>query len=217
MKIIIFGNRDMAELAHYYFNNDTDLKVSAFCVDGKYIKENNFCNLPVVPFEEIDKAYPSSEYLFHAPIYASEMNKTREAIYNKIKNKNYTFCNYISSKAYTWNSKIGNNCFILEGVNLQPFSEIGNNCIIWSFSHIGHHSKIGNNVFISSHVVIAGHNIIKDNCFMGTNCTTKNSITIESLNFIGQDASVVKNIENSEGVFMGIPAKRIKTINEIKC
>ena len=34
-KVIIFGLGDMAELAHYYLENDSEHEVIAFCVDNK--------------------------------------------------------------------------------------------------------------------------------------------------------------------------------------
>jgi sugar O-acyltransferase (sialic acid O-acetyltransferase NeuD family) len=214
-KIIIFGNREMAELANFYWTNDTNLKPVAFCVNGKFIKEEKFCGLPVVPFETIEKELPPKEYLFHAPIYASKMNSIKDEICNAIESKGYEFASYISSKAYTWNSKIGKNAFILEGCNIQPFCSIGKNVVIWSFSHVGHHSKIGNNVFISGNVVIAGKNKIEDYCFMGTNCCTRYEINISSRTFIGQSASVTKNLFPSGGVWVGVPAKRIKNVEEV--
>ncbi len=52
-ELIIFGTADIAQLAHFYFSNDSDYKVVAFTVDAEYIKVNEFCGLPVVPFEEV--------------------------------------------------------------------------------------------------------------------------------------------------------------------
>ena len=87
MNVVIFGNRDMSQLSHYYLTNDSDHKVVAFCLDGAYIKENNFCGLPVVPFEEIENSHTKDNHEFFAPLYASEMNKLRFNVCNKIKEK----------------------------------------------------------------------------------------------------------------------------------
>ena len=215
-EIIIFGNREMAELAHYYFKNDSQDIPVAFCVDGCYLKESQFCGLPVIAFEEVNKFFPPEKYMFSAPIYASNMNKIKEDICNKIEKKGYEFVSYISSKAYTWNAKIGKNAFILEGCNIQPFVEIGKNLVMWSFSHIGHHSKIGNNLFISGNVAIAGLSVIDDYCFMGTNSTTRDKVHIASNTFVGQDASVICDLEPSGGVWVGIPAKRVKDVSQVR-
>ena len=206
----------MAELAHFYFTHDSQYVPVAFCVDACFLKENKFCGLPVLAFEEIDQILPPEEYLFSAPIYASKMNKTKEEICNKIEKKGYNFASYISSKAYTWNAKIGKNAFIFEGCNIQPFVTIGNNLVMWSFSHIGHHSQIGNNNFISGNVVIAGKNKIDDFCFIGTNSSTRDHTHISSNTFVGQDASVVCNLEPEGGVWLGVPAKRVKEVNDLQ-
>ena len=160
-----------------------------------------------MPFEEIDKLYPPTDFDFLAPVYASQMNLLKERICHEIKTKGYNFISYISSKAYTWNAKIGKNAFILEGCNIQPFCEIGDNFVMWSFSHIGHHSTVGNNVFMSGNVVIAGHNVIDDYCFLGTNCSTKDSSHISEGTFVGQDASVTGDLKSPWKVWIGIPAR----------
>jgi sugar O-acyltransferase (sialic acid O-acetyltransferase NeuD family) len=210
MKIIIFGNRDMAELTCFYFKNDSQYQPVAFCVDGVYIKESLFCGLPVIPFEEIEKTHSSYDHKFHASLYASDMNVLRQKTSDKIERKGYQFVSYISSKAYTWNANIGKNAFILEGCNIQPFCKVGDNFMMWSFSHIGHHSVVGNHVFMSGNVVVAGHNNIGDNCFLGTNTITRDNISIAERTFIGQGSSVVKTIAEKNGFWFGSPAKKIK-------
>lgn len=216
MKTIIFGNKDTAELAYYYLTKDYNLDIECFTVHERFITSNTFNGVPVVPFEEVIKIYTPQNYNFFAPIYASNMNLIRENIYNEIKSYGYNFISYISSKAYTWNCEIGDNCFILEGCNIQPFSKIGNNVMIWSFSHIGHHSEVCDNVFISSNVVVAGHNKIEQYSFLGSNCTTKEYTTIPEGTMIGQDTSVITNPEKSWGVWVGTPAKLIKSSKDIK-
>ena len=206
----------MAEIANYYFANDTEHEPIAFCVDGEYVQESNFCNLPVIPFEEVAYKYPQDQFCFHAAIYANQMNKIRKQIYEKIKQLGYNLVSYISSKAYTWNSVIGDNSFILEGCNIQPFTYLGNNNVIWSFSHIGHHSLVGNHNFISSHVVIAGNNRIDDNCFIGTNSTTRDSIHIPSFTFIGQSSSVTKSIDQEGYLWIGSPLRKIKESEKVE-
>ena len=51
--LIIFGSADIAQLAYYYFTTDTSYEVTAFTVDAAYIKEAEFCGLPMVPFEDL--------------------------------------------------------------------------------------------------------------------------------------------------------------------
>lgn len=210
-KVIIFGNRDLAELAHYYLTNDAKKQIACFTVHGNYIKESNLCGLPVVPFEDIVNSHPPCQYDFIAPLYASEMNRFKERIYLKAKSLGYNIISYISSKAMIWNCSVGENCFIFEGCNIQPFVKIGNNILIWSYTHIGHHSVVNDHVFMSGHAAIAGHNVINSYCFIGSNCTTKEFISIPEGTFIGQDASVTKSPHKPWSVWVGVPARYLKS------
>ena len=51
--LVIFGTGEIAQLAHYYFIADSDYDVVAFTVDSKYLKDQVFCGLPVIAFENI--------------------------------------------------------------------------------------------------------------------------------------------------------------------
>ena len=51
--LIIFGTAEIAELAHFYFTNDSDYEVVAFTVDDEFIDNKMLLDLPVIPFSEI--------------------------------------------------------------------------------------------------------------------------------------------------------------------
>jgi len=209
-EVVIFGIKDLAELAHYYLQTDSKHKVVAFSVNKQYMPESGlFHNLPVVSFENIEKLYSPDHYLFFAPLTHKNMNQDRERIYNAIKDKGYKLISYISSKATIFdNIKIGDNCFILEDNTIQPFVEIGNDVVLWSGNHIGHHSVIKDHVFLTSHVVISGNCMIERNCFLGVNSALKENITLGEGTFIAMSSSITKNTE-SYSIYSGNPAKKI--------
>ena len=64
-KMIIFGNGEIAKLAHYYFTSDSFYEVVGFTVDKENCDSNLFNNLPLIPFEEVEKKFQTSEYLIH--------------------------------------------------------------------------------------------------------------------------------------------------------
>ena len=143
-KVVIFGVKDTAELAHFYLTHDTEHDVVAFTVHQDYIEDSYFKGLPVVAFENIENYYPSDKFKMFAPMTAKNMNRLRESVYDEVTRKGYEFVSYISSKATVYDeSRIGKNCFILEDNTIQPFTSIGNNVVLWSGNHIGHHSNIG--------------------------------------------------------------------------
>jgi sugar O-acyltransferase (sialic acid O-acetyltransferase NeuD family) len=169
----------------------------AFTVHEKYIGKNlNFKDLPIIPFESIEKDYPSADYTLFVPMTHKNMNQTRREIYECGKTKGYKFISYISSKATVFdNVIIGENCFVLENNTIQPFVKIGNNVVLWSGNHIGHHSVIGNHIFITSHVVISGNCTIKDYSFLGINATIRERVIIEEGTFVAMAATITKNTE----------------------
>lgn len=207
-KVIIFGVKDTAELAHFYLTHDSEHEVSAFCLSKEYIESDTFRGLPVVALEEVVEQYPCEEYQFFAPMTGSNMNRDREKIYNEIKALGYQFISYISSKATVYpEAKIGDNCFILEDNTIQPFTTIGNNVVMWSGNHIGHHGEIKDHVFFTSHVVLSGHCCVESYCFFGVNSTIRDQLTIAEGTLVAMSASIFKNTEEW-GVYIGNPAKK---------
>ena len=138
----------------------------------------------------------------------AEMNKARESVYNRGKEKGYNFCSYVSSKATVFsNNEIGDNCFILEDNTIQPFTKIGNNVVMWSGNHIGHHGIIGNHVFFTSHVVLSGHCVVEDYSWFGVNSTIRDGMHIRPGTLVAMGSCITKNTEEW-GMYMGTPAKK---------
>lgn len=197
-KILIYGAAEQAEVCHYYFERDSDSRVVAFVVDEDYFDKDTFLRLPVLPWREALKVYPPRKYNCFVAIGYKKFNQARKEIYGKVKRAGYTCPTYISSRAVVLNdSKIGDNCLILENNTIQPFVTIGSNTTIWSGNHIGHHSTIGDHVFISSHVVISGGVEVGDQCFIGVNATLRDHITIGKNSVIGAGALIMHNVEEN--------------------
>ena len=208
-KVIIFGVLDTAELAHYYLENDSEHEVVAFSVNREYIQEESFRGLPLVAFEDVETIFSPSEYAFFAPMTGRNMNRNREAIYQQVKAKGYTFISYISSHATILDRKvIGENCFILEDNTIQPFTTVGNNVVMWSGNHIGHHGQIRDHVFFTSHVVMSGHCLVESYSFFGVNSTIRDYLTIAQGTLVGMASAITKDTEEW-GIYIGNPAKKV--------
>jgi len=205
--IVICGTGQIAELAHFYFTNDSQHKIAAFTVDREFIQSDTFLNLPVVPLDEIQKKFPPSKFAAFVAISYTKLNAIRAQKYLILKDYGYEMVSYVSSRATIWSGfHCGENCFILEDNTIQPFAKIGHNVTLWSGNHIGHHSEIRDNCFISSHVVISGGTLIKENSFIGVNASLRDHITIEKNNIISAGALILQDtVEN--GVYIGTPAK----------
>jgi len=198
-KIIIFGDSQLASLAHFYFKYDSLHEVSGFTVDRDYLKGDKYEGLPLVAFEEVEDHFPIEEYHMFLPISFKKMNHFRREKYEAAKKKGYRFTSYVSSKATTWpDLQIGENCFIFEDNTIQPYVKIGNNCILWSGNHIGHHTTIEDHVFITSHVVISGACTIKKNSFFGVNSTVRDETIIAEATLVGMGANIIHDTKPGE-------------------
>lgn len=208
--LVIFGTGDIAQLAHHYFSSDSHFVVAAFTVDSAYITGNEFCGLPVVPFEELSDSYsPDHHQLFVALSY-SRLNQVRKDKYLAAKAAGYRLASYISSRATVLNEgRIGENCLILEDNTIQPFVTIGNNVTLWSGNHIGHHSTIHDHCFIASHVVVSGGVDVGESCFLGVNATLRDHIKVGEKCVIGAGALLLADAE-PEGVYIGQATERAK-------
>lgn len=216
-KLVIFGIGDIAQIANYYFEIDSNYDVVAFTVNKEFIKEDTFENKKIIPFEQLTEIYSTEEVeVFIALSYAS-MNTVRERIYNEVKSLGYIVASYISSKcSYLSQFKPGENAFIFEDNTVQPFVKIGDNVTLWSGNHIGHHSVIESHNFVSSHVVISGHCHIKSNCFLGVNSTLAHKVTLEKGTLLGAGVIMSKNSEEN-GVYVAArPTKIDKSSFDIK-
>lgn len=205
--LVILGSGEIAQLALYYFSQDSDYRVVAFTVDDDYVDRDSLKGLPLVPFSEAVKRFPPTDYDMHVALSYVKLNQLRQAKYEQAKSAGYTLASYICSKSVFWPDLMhGDNCFILENQTIQPTVRIGNNVMVWSGNHIGHGSVIGDHVYIASHVVISGHCNIGQRCFLGVNATVKDFAMIGNDCFIAMDASVTRDIPE-ESVVVGTPAK----------
>lgn len=208
-KLIIFGIGEQAEMAYYYFKNDSKYDVVAFTVDKKYIDKETLFDLPIIEFESIENIYSEEEYELFIAVGYNKINKLREEKYLLCKEKGYKIASYISSKASIFTDKIGENSFILEDNTIQPYVTIGNNVTLWSGNHIGHHSIIQDNCFVTSHVVISGGCEIGENTFIGVNATLRDHIKIGKSNVIGAGALILGDTEDNK-VYMANPTEASK-------
>tara|TARA_Y100001968_G_scaffold324599_1_gene364277 strand:- start:5643 stop:6305 length:663 start_codon:yes stop_codon:yes gene_type:complete len=214
--VVIFGADQNSQVASYYLQNDTNFEILAHCVDDEFIDkvDTSLLQYEVLSWNNLIKKYNNSEINFFAPLYGGRMGKNRMKIYNKIKDNGYSFISYISSRSNIFTKNIGENCLILEGNTLQPFTRIGNNVSIWSNNHIGHHTVIEDHATITSHVIISGNCTIGENSFLGVNSSIKDGIKLGKYSFIGMGANITRNTED-ESVYTAIASEK-RSISSLK-
>lgn len=194
-KIVIFGAGKIADEAYFYLTNDSPHEVVAFTVDREHLNTGEKLGLPVVSFEDITGAYPPDEFQMFVAVGYQDLNKFRALKYEEAKAKGYKLISYVSSRASNVGDvKIGDNCFVLEFVTLQPCATVGNNVFLWSGNHVGHHASVGDHCYIAGQVVISGNTKIEPYCFVGVSATLGHEITIGEESFIGAGSLITKNV-----------------------
>ncbi len=197
-KAVIFGTGTLAELVDFYLTCDSAYEVVAFCSENP--DSDSFCDRPLVNFETVESHFPPKHYEMFVAIGYRQMNSLRKNFCEQARAKGYKLLSYISSKATFWNKNnaVGDNVFVFENNNIQPFVSIGDGVIMWSGNHIGHHSNIGSYSFLTSHVVISGFCNIGEQNFFGVNSTIVDGTITGKKSLIAAGALVTKKILDNQ-------------------
>lgn len=207
-RLVIFGVGDTAQLADFYFKQDTDYDVVAFTVDAAYASRPSAFGRPLVAFEDLPRLYPPEDHAVFVALGYSQLNRLRRRKYEEAKALGYPIAAYLSSRAIVWPGfTLEENGFILEGNNLQPFVRVGPNVTLWSGNHIGHHSTIGAHSFLTSHVVVSGGVTIGEHCFVGVNSTLRDRVTVGDACMLGAGTLLLADAEPG-GVYAPSPTER---------
>lgn len=206
--LVIFGEKDIAELAKFYFDEDSNYCVKAFCVHDKYRENKELLGLEVMDYSQAIKKFSPSTTDFFVALAYTNMNELRANICQEIEQNNFKLASYVSSKLTRFKDfNCGPNCFLLEDNTIQPFVKLGRNITLWSGNHIGHHSTLEDNVFITSHVVVSGGVNVGRNSFIGVNSTIHDHLSIAPYSLIAAGSLVNKDTEENS-VYFGSPAKK---------
>lgn len=196
--IVIFGAGKIAQLAHHYFTHDSEHNVIAFVTDKEYLRGNSYLGIPLFDAVELTDRYsPKNHSIFVALSYTG-MNRPRAKRFDEMRNLGYNMVSYVSSQCMNLTSHpIGENCFILEGVVIQPFAQIGSNVMLWSGTTICHDAVIEDHCFVAAGSVVLGNTHIKQRCFIGANATIRNSITLSEETLVGAGAIIMENTKSN--------------------
>ena len=214
-KIIIFGTGELAQRIFFYLQ-DSDDQVVAFCANKSKIDKEELLGLPIITFENIEEKFPPSEFSMFIALAYSEMNKKRTKFFEEAKSKGYELYSYIHPSTKIWDKfEMGENCFILANNVIQPFVKIGNNVLIGSNNLISHNTTIDDNCFITSNVTMGGHVTIGKNCFVGLSSTINQRIKIGNECIIGAGTIISKNVNDKEVYAENSSKKLPQSSNEL--
>ena len=197
-ELVIFGTGPFAELAHYYFQRDSDYSVAAFTLDAAFISESVFQGLPVVAFENVETDFPPENYDLFVAMGIQKVNRQRSAKVAEAQAKGYKLASFLSSKASVADDLVMRpNTFVMEGATLQPFVTVGWDTIIWPGCSIGFKSRIGDHCWLVAST-LGESVVVGDHTFVGIRATIAPSRTIGAGNVIGAGALIVNDTKDFE-------------------
>ncbi|MDO5101897.1 MAG: acetyltransferase, partial [Lautropia sp.] len=178
-----------------------------------------FEDLSIIGLDQLPHTFPPDEHEVFIAITYAKNNQARRRTFLALKQMGYRLATFLSPHAHiAANTIIGENCLILEGVTLQPFTRIGDDVFIWCGSTVCHHSTIGEHSFLASNVTVSGNVEVGEACFLGANATLRDDIKIDSNTVIGAGTLLLHDAPG-DSLFIGqpsqaadIPASRLKTI-----
>lgn len=205
--IVIFGANDFGRILKYYLEEDKDpRKVCAFTMNRDYIKEDTYCGLPVVPFEEIKCLYSPDEYEILIAIGNSKMNDVRKKIFFDCKGKGYRIASFIHSSCRIHSEITGEGNIFFENCLVYPFAKIGNGNLLWDNVLISHDCIVGDFNTFSSHADLCGYVTIGNNGYFGKHCEINEFLTIADYTLVGAKAYVKQNTQPYDVV---VPARSV--------
>jgi sugar O-acyltransferase (sialic acid O-acetyltransferase NeuD family) len=136
--------------------------------------------------------------------------KAREAVFEKFKEKGFTFATVVHPSAVVAPDVVlGEGCQIMAGAVIQPGSRIGMNTIVNTKASVDHDCIISDHVHISPGVTLSGGVTIGRMAHIGTGATIIQGIRIGHNCLVGAGAVVLTDTAD-DSVVMGSPAKAVQ-------
>lgn len=198
-KIIIFGATGFAGIVAEYINSTNFAKVVAFTIDMDFIKgKKTFENLPLVPFDNLEKHYNPADYEMLIPISpASRLKHLNSIKFHEAQSKGYNLFSFVHPTAFVADSAlIGKNVIIFPHAIVEPRAIINDGVLVRSAGYVSHETEIGAFSYLAPRVAFSGKIKTGEHCFFGTNSTIRDNIVIGDDVIVGAGATVLKNLPN---------------------
>jgi sugar O-acyltransferase (sialic acid O-acetyltransferase NeuD family) len=218
--VVVVGCGSTAALAHHYLSRDSAHEVVAFAADRDHIQDKSrFRDLPLVPLDEVTSRFPPEEHAMFVAVGYGRVNRFRAEKCDQGRELGYRLISYVSTRASIWTDlEMGDNCFVMPDVIIEPFVQLGSDVILWNGSHVSHDSVIGDHCFLSSQSVVGGQVRLGPYTFVGINAAIRDRVTIAESCVIGAGAVVLRNTRPRE-VFsghgarlLGVPSNRLVSL-----
>lgn len=210
-RIFILGTTKYAFMIHSMIEQEQQYEVLGHTVSKSQIEKNKgICDSKGVQlclFKSLNDYVDINEsILVLNAIGYTNMNRTRQKMYDECLNLGYQPVNFISKRAIVLSEVSGVGNIIFPGAYIGTNVVIGNNNVFYAGSVMTHDIVIIDHNFIAANVTSGGEVKIGCNCFIGMGAVLRNRISIADYSLIGADAYVSHSTEEEEVI---VPAKSI--------
>lgn len=211
-KVFIIGTTEFSFMIHSIIKREGQYDMVGHTVNEKYIRENeDICKKKgtcLYPLENLFDFVCANDgvYVVNTVGY-SNMNRTRQKMYEQCIDLGYSPVNYISNRAICLSEIKGNGNIIFPGAYIGTNVDIGNNNVVYAGVVLTHDITVGDHNFIAANSTVGGVVRIGDNCFIGMGSVIRNRLNISDYTLLGAGAYLDHDTDK-EDVF--VPPRAIK-------
>ena len=177
--------------------------ILGYCCDRAHLPASaTWRGRPVLAFDEIEAAFPPSRCQMLVAIGYHDLNRLREARCAAARAKGYRLASWVSPAAHVpASARMGDNCVVMPGAMLQPFSTLEDGVFVWHGAVVGHHATIGAQSWLASNCTISSTARLGARCFVGVNAAIGHELEVGADTLIGAQAVITRSTE-SGGVYI---------------
>jgi sugar O-acyltransferase (sialic acid O-acetyltransferase NeuD family) len=207
--VVFYGNGALARQLCRINESEGVFDIAAVCADREFIEASRFMNLPLVPFEDVDGAFPPSEFDMLVLVGYSRM-RDRKRMFERARARGYRMANYVGGRAVSYDDlSLGENNLVFNGVYLGVFGSLGDNNIIRPNAYIGHDFRIHDHTVVAPGCQIAGNCELHDLCFVGVGATVADKVVLAEETLIAAGSLVLHSTEPCTE-YRGRPAQKYR-------
>ena len=164
-------------------------------------------NEKIFSFEDIISKYSPKDIEFMTGIGEPVI---REKLYNKVKEKDYSFAILVHPSASVAESAIlEEGTMVAHNAFVSIKAHLFTNTLVQPLACVHHECSVGRNSVVSTSAVMGGNSSLGYNSFIGLGATVKQGISVGNGSVVGMGAIVIKSVSDRVMV-VGNPARAIK-------
>lgn len=193
-KVLLAGNAITAEILCAYLRRDARYELAGCTVDDEYLAQGSLPDVHSVGLSNLLQAFPPDAFRVVMAMGYNDLNRSREAMFNRLKGMGYGIETYVHPDARVHTAHpLGEGSVVLPGAVIEPQARVGVNTMVWSNVTLAHHSSVGEHCWVAAGTVVSGQAKVMRNTFLGVHCTVVNAVTVEEFNIIGAGGLITRD------------------------